>query len=208
MATNYYSRLRFINLLLPLLEAAAPGFSRVVSVLGAGEESPLLDLSNLDLKHDFTLKKASDHAITMTSLVFEELAKQHPSVSFIHTHPGMVKTGFAKEAGLITRLGMQALLVLAKPWMIDITESGERHLYVSTSVVYPARSNDGGVEVEGDTIKGGSNREIGSGCYLINSRGESIPNSKALEGLRQEGAGLAICRHTEERFVSLRGQAN
>lgn len=147
LATNYYSRLCPTKLLLPLFEAAAPGLARVVSILGAGEESAFLDLSNLDLKRDFTLKKASVHAITMTSLVFEELAELHPSVSFIHTLPGMVNTGFFKDAGPLARLGAQLFLLLVKPWTVDITENGERHLFSLTDGVYLAGWHDGGVDL-------------------------------------------------------------
>lgn len=177
----------------------------MVSVLSPGEESTALDLQNLDLKRDFTLKKAALHAITMTDFCFEEAAKKHPSVSFVHTFPGAVKTGFMKETGPLIRLGGKLIYALIGPWTIDITESGERHLYAATSGVYPARENDGGVEAGGEAIKIGSAGEVGSGAYLVGSDGERRANDNALQELRQKGAGETIWDHTMKIFQSVRG---
>ncbi|MCJ1268498.1 hypothetical protein MMC22_008386 [Lobaria immixta] len=204
LTTNYYSRLRFTTQLLPLLEAASPELSRVVSVLAAGEESSILELENLGLKQGFTLRKAAAHATTMTSLAFEETAKKHAGTSFIHAFPGGVKTGFFKESGAITKLGAKLLMTVASPWTTDITESGERHLYAATSGVYPARENDGGVEIGGESIKKGSNGEVGNGAYLLGSDGERRANDKGLQELRERGAGKTIWQHTMQIFQSTR----
>lgn len=172
--------------------------------MGAGEESSILELENLGLKQGFTLRKAAVHATTMTSLAFEETAKKHAGTSFIHAFPGGVKTGFFKETGAITRLGAKLFMTVASPWTTDITESGERHLYAATSGVYPARENDGGVEIGGESIKKGSNGEVGNGAYLLGSDGERRANDKGLQELRERGAGKTIWQHTMQIFQSTR----
>lgn len=176
----------------------------MVSVLAAGEESSNLELENLDLKQGFTLRKAAGHATTMTSFAFEEAAKKHARTAFVHAFPGGVKTGFFKESGAITKLGAKLLTTLASPWMTDITESGERHLYAATSGVYPARENDGGVEIGRESIKKGSDGEVGNGAYLLGSDGERRANDKGLQELRGRGAGKTIWQHTMQIFQSTR----
>lgn len=179
----------------------------MVSVLAAGREASTIEIDNLDLKEGFSLSKAADHATTMTSFAFEEAAKTNPRTSFVHAFPGLVKTGFFKETGAMVRLGTRLLLALSSPWAVDITESGERHLYAATSGVYPAREKDGGVETGGESIKKGSDGEVGNGAYLIGSDGERSANDKVLKELRGRGAGKTIWEHTTELLGSTRARA-
>lgn len=205
LTTNYYSRMRFTQQLLPLLESASPQLSRVVSVLAPGEEA-LLDFDNLDLKRDFSLRKAAAHAITMTDFTFEEMAKKSPSVSFVHAYPGAVKTGFAKEAGFAVRAASQVALALLSPWTVGIEESGERHLFAATSAAYPPRAGQRcGVEVREGEVKKGSAGQVGSGAYLIGSDGDVRANEKVLKELRSKDAGAKIWEHTMEMFERVRG---
>lgn len=172
LTTNYYSRMRFTQQLLPLLQSACPQLSRVVSVLAPGDES-VPDFDNLDLQREFSLRKAAAHAVTMTALTFEEMAKKNPSVSFVHAFPGVVKTGFAKETSFAIRAASQLALSVFSRWTIGIEESGERHLFAATSAAYPP--SDGqkcGVEVGDGGVKKGSAGAIGSGAYLIGTDGE------------------------------------
>ena len=90
LATNYYSRMRFIQQLLPLLQAAHPQLSRVLSVLTPGTESASFNTSDLALRVKFSLFAAGNHASIMTDFCFEEFARSFPTVSFIHTFPGLV----------------------------------------------------------------------------------------------------------------------
>jgi NAD(P)-dependent dehydrogenase (short-subunit alcohol dehydrogenase family) len=90
LATNFYSRMRFAQQLMPLLEAAHPQLSRVISVLSPGEEKMSFDPSDIGLKSRFSLMNAVNHATVMTDFYFEQAAKQHPTVSFIHSNPGAV----------------------------------------------------------------------------------------------------------------------
>ena len=90
LATNYYSRMRFTQQLLPLLQAAQPQLSHVVSVLAPGTESASFNTRDLGLKESFSLSSAANHACVMTDFCFEEFARRNPTVSFIHSFPGLV----------------------------------------------------------------------------------------------------------------------
>lgn len=205
LTTNYYSRIRFTQQLLPLLQSASPKFARVVSVLAPGEETPL-DLSNLDLKTDFSIRKAAGHAITMTSLIFEEMAQKTPSVSFVHAYPGFVKTGFAKDQPAAIRAASEFAATLLSWWAVGIEESGQRHLYAATSAAYPPKAGEkSGVEVSRGGVAKGSAGVVGSGAYLIGSDNEVRANEKVLRQLRSGGAGEKIWVHTMRTFENIRG---
>ena len=205
LATNYYSRMRFTQQLLPLLQSASPQLSRVVSVLAPGGEAAL-NLDNLDLKQNFSLGKAAAHAITMTDFAFEEMAVKHPNVAFVHAYPGFVKTGFAKDAGFAVKAATQLALLVLLRWTVGIEESGERHLYVATSAAYPPKGGEtGGVELGDESVKQGSAGKTGSGAYLIGADGDLRANEKILRDLRGKDAGAKIWAHTMKQFETVRG---
>ncbi|KAI9872728.1 MAG: hypothetical protein M1823_008099, partial [Watsoniomyces obsoletus] len=104
-ALHYYTRMRFVDQLQPLLSAAAASktLSRVVAVL-----DPQLGLrmapnfSDLDLKTTFSLKNCATHASAMTNLAFSRLSTQNSGTSYIHAYPSIVDTGAGREvSGLL-----------------------------------------------------------------------------------------------------------
>ena len=205
MTTNYYARMRFTHQLLPLLQAAAPELSRVVSVLAPGEERASFNMDDLDLKQNFSLASAANHCITMTDFTFEHLARECSTVSFVHAFPGYVKTGFSKEAGMLVRSGLWMVSQILRPIFTSIEESGERHLYIATSRAYPANSGmEMGAELGAETVKKGSTGVIG-GAYLIGADCEVRANEKVLAELRQKGAGQKIWDHLMSTFRMVRG---
>jgi len=198
--------MRFTQQLLPLLNSEPSQLSRVISVLSPGEESATFDLNNLGLSTNFSLRNAANHAITMTDFAFEELAKENPNVSFVHTFPGGVRTGFVKEAGFAVRAAANLVAVLGSRWMTPVGESGERHLYAATSARYPPKSgSEAGVDAGGEGVLKGSAGETGSGAYLVGSWNDFRANEKVLEELRKKGAGSTIWAHTMETFRAVRG---
>ncbi|KAF7554945.1 hypothetical protein G7Z17_g2561 [Cylindrodendrum hubeiense] len=89
---EYYSRMLFVQHLLPLLsEAEAP---KVVSVLAGGMERSV-DLDDMDLKKpgNFGIMKAQTQYGAMNTMALEKLASDNPNVTFIHSWPGWVNTG-------------------------------------------------------------------------------------------------------------------
>jgi hypothetical protein len=190
LSLHYYSRMRFISNLLPQLNAAAAaaaagnkgsGLASVVSVLEAGGEGAL-NQDDLDLKNTYSLANARTHAITMNSLSLGYLAKANPAVSFIHSFPGGVKTGVMRELGLVTRMALQAAMVLGKPWMVPVEESGERHLYAAAGLPNLKREHESGK------------------LYLVGSDGEARGNQTVLNEYREKKTDEKVWEHTLDVF--------
>ncbi|OJJ57124.1 hypothetical protein ASPSYDRAFT_154937 [Aspergillus sydowii CBS 593.65] len=192
LSLHYYSRMRFISNLLPQLNAAVAaastaegkktGLASVVSVLEAGGEGAL-NQDDLDLKNTYSLANARTHAITMNSLSLGYLAKANPAVSFIHSFPGGVKTGVMRELGTVTKMALQAVMVLGKPWMVPVEESGERHLYAAAGLPKLKRAGD----------------ESGK-LYLVGSDGEERGNHKVLNEYREKNTDQKVWEHTLDVF--------
>ncbi|KAL5342497.1 hypothetical protein BJX70DRAFT_355950 [Aspergillus crustosus] len=189
LSLHYYSRMRFISNLLPQLSAGATpngeqkGLASVVSVLQAGGEGPL-NLDDLPLKSTYSLRNAAKHAITMTSLSLEELAKANPAISFIHSYPGIVKTGVTRDMGFLGRTLMNALFVVAKPLTVPLEESGERHLFAATGLPKAAASGK---------------------PYLVGWDGEPKGNERVLSEYREKKTGETVWKHTLEVFQKIVG---
>lgn len=216
LSLHYYSRMRFLANLLPqLTKAGTPteesastkpdarhNLSRVVSVLEAGGEAPLV-LDDLSLKTQYSLRNAAKHAITMTSLSMQELAASHPATSFIHAYPGAVKTGITREFGPVARVAINAMMALAKPLMVPLSESGERHLYAATSPRFPPRGLSGAAGAAS-----GADGTAGSGAYLLHWDGSTVGNQKVLQEFRKNETGKLVWTHTTGVFESICGKGD
>ncbi|KAL2808432.1 hypothetical protein BJX63DRAFT_35110 [Aspergillus granulosus] len=198
LALHYYARMRFISNLLPQLISAATqpnapvagkgrGLASVVSVLEAGGEGPLI-LEDLPLKKNYSLKNCAKHAITMTSLSMEELAKANPAVSFIHSHPGTVMTGVFRDFGPLVQALMNVLFFLAKPWMVPLEDSGERHLFAASGVPKTQALGEGSGKP-----------------YLVSWDGEPRGNQNVLNLYREKKIGEVVWNHTQDIFRRICG---
>ncbi|KAF7595545.1 hypothetical protein BBP40_005580 [Aspergillus hancockii] len=166
LSLHYYARMRFVVNLLPQRTPASHRLSRAISVLGARGEG-LWILDDLSLRSNHSMRNFVNHAITMTSLAMDELARAHPVTSFIHTYPGVVKTDLTRDTGVIPQIGAKALLILALPWIVPFEESGERHLYLATNREYLPLSKGDTVDARPDTR-----------AYLVDYRGGPRRNVK------------------------------
>lgn len=206
---NYYSRMRFITNLLPLLHSAsttAPNFSRTLSVLGAGHEQNI-NPADLGLDTTFTAARCAAHSIVMNDFMAEELAKKEPGTSFIHSTPGIVLTNIDRELPSYARVALKILKPVLKPFSVSQEETGARQLFLATSGMFtPAKPAVGvktasGVEIEkGEETAEGSAGERGSGAYLVNWNGDIKENRKLLENYRKQGIAKAIWEHTMRVF--------
>jgi len=201
-ALTYYSRLRFITNLLPLLQHA-PSLRRIVCVGGGGHEGPLdpTDFPALRVpRHELR-----GHLITLISLGLEAVARTAPEVSFVHDYPGTVNTTlFSRMKGVPGAL-MRAYVCLLGPWVcVPIEESGERHLYLATSAMFPPLTSGSAAVQLGDGVDValGTNGEIGSGMYSVGWDCESASGAvrELLAGLREKGMVDEVWRHTEGEF--------
>jgi NAD(P)-dependent dehydrogenase (short-subunit alcohol dehydrogenase family) len=203
-ALHYYTRMRFINQLQPLLSAAASSpntLSRVVAVL---DPQPGLkagpNFSDLSLKTTFSLKNCMSHASSMTNLMFSHLARQNPSTSYVHAYPSIVQTGVGRDAfGKFEPLVKPFLWVLTQAMQVKPVESGERHLFAATNPSFsPKASGESSKEAAmgGDGVKG-------SGSYLLSWNGDVFGDKPAAKKTREEGGEKRVVEHTEEVFKKI-----
>lgn len=194
---GYYSRILFMQHLLPLLSAAeAP---RIVSVLGGGGERTTVDLDDIDLKKpgNFGVYKTHVQYIAMSSTAMEKLATENPDVTFIHSSPGCVSTGNVNR-GLDASSTIKSWLVwlflepLIGLFSFSDEESGQRNLFQSTSAAFGGR----GVSWKG-TAGITSHTKTGGGLFLVSSKCDCTPNEGVMAVLRENAQGK-IWDHTQE----------
>ncbi|PWY78973.1 short-chain dehydrogenases/reductase [Aspergillus eucalypticola CBS 122712] len=173
---RYYSRMRFIENLLPALEAAK--YPRVISILAGGKEV-MIEEDNLDLRKQFSLSASNGYPASMTSLAFEVLASQHPSVSFLHVFPGIVATPLMKRS--MGSVAGTILGFLTKPISISAEESGEWQTWLSTSPNFAPKNS-------------------GQGAYILNYNGKDATNQSLMVQLREKGLPEIVWKHTQDTF--------
>ncbi|UNI22195.1 hypothetical protein JDV02_008106 [Purpureocillium takamizusanense] len=194
---EYYCRVLFVQLLLPLLgRAEAP---RVVSVLGGGlERASVVDVEDLGLKKpgNFGAVKAQMQYTAMNTMAMETLAGANPDVTFLHSWPGWVNTGNVRRGSEPNSILAWLIWLVLEPlialFSISDDESGQRHLFQCTSAAFGGR----GVAWKGGA--GVNTREKPeNGLFLVNYKCDSSTNAKALRQLREK-AQTRIWEHTQE----------
>ncbi|KAJ8610653.1 hypothetical protein MRB53_038432 [Persea americana] len=182
MMLSYYSRMRLIYNLLPLLRLSAN--PKVLSVLYAGGEG-LMNDNDLGLESNWHWRALTKHANTMMSISLRQLSATEEKVTFIHAFPGVVatdKTGkFAPLPGASTLwIIMLAIIrwlftVLPILFGIPVGECGERQAYHLTS------------------------DKFGSGFWRVNANSEPIVKSNAaMDKYSEDGWPQKIWNHTVE----------
>ncbi|KAL7783871.1 hypothetical protein V8C37DRAFT_396645 [Trichoderma ceciliae] len=189
MSTRYYSRLRAVQRLLPLLNNSEARSPRVVSVLAAGEERALNE-DDLDLgePENWTMWKASHHACTMGTLALERVARENPRLSIAHCHPGAVATpGLARS----NTFGLNP------PNPMDQDEAGQRAVFYCTNDRYAVQPGlvpvPDGLQVLEKTP---------GGVFLIGPLGETkVKESQAaLADMRERGVDEKVWKFTQDLF--------
>ncbi|KAL8661439.1 MAG: hypothetical protein Q9168_008387 [Polycauliona sp. 1 TL-2023] len=216
LSLRYYSRLRFAHNLLPLL-TQTPN-PHIVSVLAGGQEGKIYE-DDLELKHNFGPLICATHGTTLTSLAFEHLAKENPTVAFVHNFPGYVATnivqnGFSWPIANFFKYIIQPLISF---FAIPLPDCGDRQLFHATSNRYPPLSSSSstgtgagtaGVDIPSElSIAKGIKGDVGGGCYLAGQDSESAPSGwgKLMEGYRGKGLPGKVWEHTMEVFGRVRG---
>ncbi|KAI1391657.1 putative short-chain dehydrogenases/reductase [Hypoxylon trugodes] len=213
-ALNTYSRMRFVYNLLPLIQNAS-SLRRIVSVLAANCEGPI-DLDNLS-GLGFALRKWRNQLSSMQTLLLEEAARRAPNVAFVHTMPGLVKSGILRDAEGIVMNILSGLshYVLEPLLQTPPDESGERHLFVATSAMYASYNDNAtpaGVPLDTTlSIARGSDGKTGSGVYSINNygnkggEGASPKVEQLLAQFRKDGTARKVCDHVTAEFKRITG---
>ncbi|KAK0942827.1 hypothetical protein LTR29_005567 [Friedmanniomyces endolithicus] len=212
IALTYYSRMRFLANLLPLLQIA-PGLRRVLSIFAGGKEGPV-DLSNLRLDHGSNPIALRGHMAAMMTFGLETLAAQAPTVGFVHSYPGPVRSGIARDRNWVSFVLRNLFWVLGPFIYVPEEESGERHCFVATSGRFAAAGGKGGEGAgvglgEGGVVAKGADGKVGSGAYTTDSKCEAAGEKvdTVLEKMRKEGVPGKVWEHTEAEFVRMVGSA-
>lgn len=196
MTTRYYSRVRAVQGLLPLLNAASK--PRVVSILAGGVEGKMKE-DDLDLRKpgNYSIVSAATHSATMLTLALERLAKQNLNISFVHAFPGGVATPtFSRGSSGLVRLIMTWIVQpLANVFLTSVDDAGARALFYLTSDRYSV--NDGTIPLPEGLEK---SPKSGGGIFLSNEKSESVDNEKVLADFRARGVDEQVWAHTMEIF--------
>ena len=212
MSLRYYSRMRFIVQLLPLL-LASPLPAHVISVYAAGKEGKLFpkDLSLRGPKlYDFANSRS--HAVYMTTLFMETLAERHRGqLSLVHVFPGLVITGGFQDVQLPKWFKVTWWLAapIARRFSISPSECGQRILFLATPR-FTARQkketakDDEVTGVEGDNgLAMGSDGIRGSGAYAVSWDGETISTENTYKNVRGTDLARQVWDHTLRAFEEI-----
>lgn len=198
----YYSRIRFITQLLPLLEASSLPSSRVVSVYSAGLETAtkdryLDDLSLRDPQH-YSFGSVRNHTTHLKTMAFETIAEQHPKVGLVHVYPSLVITpGFDNNPlPPLIKTGWKLAAPAAKLFSVKPEEIGERILGFS--------SKRFGGQQETESLTGevavSTNGKMGGGAYSLKHTGQVNEIGRVFEKLRPSGFKERVWEHTMSAF--------
>ena len=145
----------------------------------------------------------------MKTLALESLADGAPAVSFVHDFPGSVPTPLYDDvpgwAGFFMRAVSTIVKNLFGRWVcVPLGESGERHVFLSTSPRYPPREGSRArrLEDEKEEICEGTDGTKGSGMYSVgwDCEGPGEQAKKVLQTLREAGVKALVWEHTDGQF--------
>ena len=172
-----------------------------------------IDLDNI-LAIGFPLQKWRNQFSAMHTLLLEECARRAPDVSFIHTVPGVVKSGIMREMEptfglrlIVAITGVLAPLINTSP-----DDCAERHVFFATSATYPPLKGDLGItgvpSLQDVGVARGSNGQSGCGMYTLAFKGEGAgPKTEAvLDRFRQDGTAEKIWQYILADYEKLTGK--
>ncbi|KAI1121358.1 hypothetical protein F5Y10DRAFT_102547 [Nemania abortiva] len=161
---SYYSRMRLLSNMLPLLRRSQN--PRVLSVLNGGKEK-YINEQDIGLNRHWSLMNVIKHTTLLNSLAFDYLAVQNEQITFIHNFPSLVKSDNFRRinppagSSLLRKAWLSFVkgLVAVIRYFVGMTpeEAGERQAYHLTSPTY------------------------GPGSLRVTNNSETVPASKALK---------------------------
>lgn len=112
-----------------------------------------------------------------------------------------MKTGIVNQLTGPIRLAAKIFYSLMTPWILDVSESGERHLFQVTSCAYRSPLNGAGVPLaDGLEVMMASTGERGGGVYLLDWDSDPLDQKEIMERYREEGLPQKVWEHTMETF--------
>ena len=105
LTLHYFSRIAFSHMFLPALKKSTMSKGSVVlSVLSGGVHSPYKYYrEDFPLEKNYSVPNAANAAGFYNDLGYDVLAKENPSVNFVHAAPGFVNTNWGTEFHPILR---------------------------------------------------------------------------------------------------------
>lgn len=209
MSLFYYSRMRFVIQLLPLLsQSTLP--AHIVSILAPGNEGKFVsDDISCRKPENFGMRVTTSHICYMTSFFMEKLASQHPKkLSLSHVYPGAIITNFGQTGSApawLKFLLRWVVVSLMYPFALSPADCGQRVLFLASSK-YPARGEAGDNGGDGHTsvdVAIATDGVAGGGSYRINKDGEALPTPASYKTLREQGVGDLIWDHTTAAFEAI-----
>ncbi|RDW89764.1 short-chain dehydrogenase-3 [Coleophoma cylindrospora] len=209
ISTLYYSRMRFIMQLLPLLTASSlPGHA--ISIYAGGMEDgtskgefPI----GCPPPETYGVSGVRKHTCFMKNFMFEEFAERNVGkLSLTHIYPGLVDgPGFYNpEMPKWFRVVWRLVKPLVSFYMTSASDCGDVMVYLATSR-YPAKGTLEGNQVSGDGVEVAKSTlgELGGGSYAVGQRGDTVAKGKSYEKVREEGMSKKIWDHTMETFTQI-----
>jgi NAD(P)-dependent dehydrogenase (short-subunit alcohol dehydrogenase family) len=128
-AVNHLAPFLLSNLLLGKLTASAP--ARVITVTSDAHTAARLDLDNLNLEHGWDSWRSYSNSKLANILFTRELARrlEGTGVTANCAHPGVVRTGFGRDASPLLRIG----LTIARPFLLSPERGASTIVYLATS---------------------------------------------------------------------------
>lgn len=201
----YYSRIRFITQLLPLLEASPLPSSRVVSVYSAGLETATKDryLDDLSLRNaeHYSFGAVRNHTTHLKTMAFETIAEQHPNIGLVHVYPSLVITpGFDNNPlPPLIKLGWKLAAPAAKLFSVKPDEIGERVLGFTS----PRFGGEQETETLKTDVADSTNGKVGGGAYSLKHTGQVNEIGPIYEKLRSAGFKESAWKHTNSAFQAI-----
>jgi NAD(P)-dependent dehydrogenase (short-subunit alcohol dehydrogenase family) len=128
-AVNHLAPFLLTNLLLPKLTACAP--ARVVTVTSDAHSAARLDLSDPNLERGWDSWRSYANSKLANILFTRELARRldGTGVTANCAHPGVVRTGFGRDARPLLKLG----ITIARPFMSSPERGADTIVYLASS---------------------------------------------------------------------------
>lgn len=198
ISTTYYSRIRFISQLIPLL-TAAPVPAHVISVYAGGFEDGTAP-GELPIgcppDAEYGVTGVRKYTTFMKTFLFEELAKKYEGrLSLTHIYPGLVDgPGFySPDMPSWFRWIWRIFKPIARNFMTSADDCGLVMAYLATSR-FPAKGQTLGAKVEAEAS---TKDEVGGGSYGVRQRADA-PKGVRYEKVRKEDTAKRIWDHTFE----------
>ena len=129
LAVNHLAPFLLTSLLLPKLTASAP--ARVVTVTSDAHSAARLDLSDLNLERGWDSWRSYANSKLANILFTRELARRldGTGVTANCAHPGVVRTGFGRQARPLLKLG----ITIARPFLLSPERGADTIVYLASS---------------------------------------------------------------------------